>query len=108
VSTAEFIEGSSTNAVRVRSPRLDELAGLLRGQGLEPEQADGVLRLRGVTTARVGDLAAEHGIALHELVEERASLEAAFMEMTRDSVEYHAEVNPGDAGAAPTDEEARS
>jgi ABC-2 type transport system ATP-binding protein len=38
----------------------------------------------------VGTLAAAHGIVLFELTPIRASLEEAFMELTRDSVEYHA------------------
>jgi ABC-2 type transport system ATP-binding protein len=41
-------------------------------------------------SAEVGRLAATHGIALSELIPVRASLEEAFMELTRDSVEYQA------------------
>ena len=41
-------------------------------------------------SAEVGRLAAAHGIALSELTPVRASLEEAFMELTRDSVEYQA------------------
>jgi ABC-2 type transport system ATP-binding protein len=44
----------------------------------------------------VGDIAFDKGIRLHELTTMRASLEEAFMELTADSVEYHAEV-PGEA-----------
>ena len=40
--------------------------------------------------ARIGDLAAERGVRLHELAPQRASLEQAFMELTHDSVEYAA------------------
>ena len=40
--------------------------------------------------ADIGELAAAHGIALHELTPQKASLEEAFMELTSDSVEYHA------------------
>lgn len=39
---------------------------------------------------RLGELAAQHQIVLHELSPQRASLEEAFMRMTADSVEYHA------------------
>jgi ABC-2 type transport system ATP-binding protein len=92
VSTDQFIQQSSTNAVRVRSPQAARLEELLRGQGVSADQVDGSLLLRGVTTEQVGDLAAAHQLTIHELVEERASLEAAFMEMTRDSVDYHAEL----------------
>jgi ABC-2 type transport system ATP-binding protein len=41
-------------------------------------------------SAEVGKLAAAHGIVLFELIPVRASLEEAFMELTRDSVEYQA------------------
>ena len=43
---------------------------------------------------QVGDIAFEKGIRLHELTTTRASLEEAYMEVTADSVEYHAGV-PG-------------
>jgi ABC-2 type transport system ATP-binding protein len=36
----------------------------------------------------VGQLALDHRILLHELSTQRASLEEAFMELTRDSVEF--------------------
>ena len=41
-------------------------------------------------SAEVGKLAAAHGITLFELIPVKASLEEAFMELTRDSVEYQA------------------
>jgi ABC-2 type transport system ATP-binding protein len=45
---------------------------------------------------------------LHELATQSASLEEAFMELTRDSVEFHAEALPADvpipAGSAPREE----
>jgi ABC-2 type transport system ATP-binding protein len=91
VSTQEFIARGSTGTVRVRSPRLQDLARLLVDQGAGVEQGDGALQVTGASCAEVGDLAARHGLAVHELVEQTASLESAFMEMTRDSVEYHAE-----------------
>jgi len=37
----------------------------------------------------VGIVAAEHAITLYELVPHKASLEEAFMDLTRDDVEYH-------------------
>ena len=41
----------------------------------------------------IGELAAAHQIALHELSEQDASLEEAFMELTKDSVQFHATVD---------------
>ena len=90
VSMSEFIQRNSTQRVRVRSPHGDELARLAAGRGAEITQLGGYLELQGISSDQVGDLAAEHRLTIHELFEERASLESAFMEMTRDSVEYEA------------------
>ncbi|MBA2644421.1 MAG: hypothetical protein H0U80_03140 [Solirubrobacterales bacterium] len=95
VSAREFLDGSrdgNGGSVLVRSPAGDALQRLLaeRGHGVEATP-DGAMRVRGAQPAEIGDLAAAHGLALHELRQEQASLEAAFMEMTRDSVEYSAE-----------------
>ncbi len=100
VPTDQFLEDSATTHVRVRSPQLDRLAELVRSTGAEAEAADGALSVHGATCEQIGDLAAANGLTIHELVEERASLEAAFMEMTRDSVEYGANPPPP-ADAAP-------
>src|SRR5690349_9438019 len=98
VPTREFIEASSGNSVRVRSPQRDRLEQLLHARGLATTDVDGYLQVQGVTPAEVGDLAAANGLTVHELFVQSASLEAAFMEMTSDSVEYHADV----AGTAST------
>ncbi len=91
LSTAEFIENSSTNTIRVRSPQSDDLARLLVGKGFAVTPLDGYLQVAGIECAQVGDLAAEQHLTIHELYEEKASLEEAFMELTKDSVEYHTE-----------------
>jgi ABC-2 type transport system ATP-binding protein len=45
----------------------------------------GLLTVTGATPERVGDLAAQNGITLHELVAESdASLEDVFLELTSD------------------------
>ncbi len=88
-STQDFIRSSSLNRTRVRSPQLDQLAELVREAGMPAEQdADGALLVDGVETDAVGELAARNGITLHELSPQRASLEEAFMELTKDAVEY--------------------
>jgi ABC-2 type transport system ATP-binding protein len=56
--------------------------------------------VQGLLPARVGDLAFEHGIRLHELAAAHASLEEAFMELTASSVQFRAGV-PADAGRRP-------
>src|SRR3954447_21603742 len=92
VATRAFIEASSGNSVRVRSPQREQLDALLRDKGLATTEVDGYLQVQGVTPAEVGDLAAANRLTVHELFVQNASLEAAFMEMTSDSVEYHADI----------------
>jgi ABC-2 type transport system ATP-binding protein len=90
VSTADFIASGSTNHVRVRSPQQEQLAAIVAAKGIAATPVDGYLELKGVTCDEIGDLAAANGVTIHELFQERASLEEAFMELTRDAVEYHA------------------
>ncbi len=93
-STAAIIAQCSMNSVLVRSPRAAQLAEVLvnSGASVQTDGADGSLRVTGISTCDVGDLAALHAIALHELSPQTASLEEAFMELTRDSVDFRAEV----------------
>ena len=89
----EFIAQSSGAAVRVRTPSTDQLALVLTAKGGEATaDGDRTLLVRGLTTDAIGDIAFEQGIRVHELSALRASLEEAFMELTADSVEYHAGV----------------
>ena len=50
---------------------------------------DGTLSVSGMSATDIGELAAASAIVLHELSPQMASLEDAFMELTRDSVEFH-------------------
>ncbi len=90
-SVGDLIAGSSQNYVRVRSVddrRLAELIGA-KGGASRPE-ADGALAVTGVSASVIGDLAGGDGIVLHELSPQEASLEEAYMELTRNSVDYRA------------------
>jgi ABC-2 type transport system ATP-binding protein len=90
---SEFIARSSGAAVRVRTPSPDRLALMLAAEGGEATaDGDGTLLVRGLTTDAIGDIAFERGVRVHELSAVRASLEEAFMELTADSVEFHAGV----------------
>jgi ABC-2 type transport system ATP-binding protein len=91
-STAEFIAESSEQFVRVRSPQIDRLEELLRAKGaVVRRETDGALAVSGLPAPEIGDVAGNNGIFLHELATQSASLEEAFMELTRESVEFHAE-----------------
>lgn len=88
----EFVSRSGADAVRVRSPQLDTLGGLLSEAGIEVEvEPDGsALAVRGAVSEVVGELAARNGIVLHELSVRQASLEDAYLRLTDDDVEYRA------------------
>ena len=94
-SADEFVRSSSQRSVHVRSPQAAELAARCREAGATVAGPDAgtdpdVIEITGMDSAEVGRLAAAHGIALSELIPVKASLEEAFMELTRDSVEYQA------------------
>jgi ABC-2 type transport system ATP-binding protein len=90
-SMAEFIARGTGQAVLVRTPQPDALARAVTAEGGTVTQPGaGDLEVRGLTEARIGDLALASGIALHHLAPARASLEEAFMELTAASVEYQA------------------
>jgi ABC-2 type transport system ATP-binding protein len=99
-TVAEFIEQNSRQTVRVRTPDQGPLSAILAAGGASVrDEGDGSLLVTGLTPARVGDLAFEHSIRLHELAPARASLEEAFMELTAGAVEFHAGMpdrNPAD------------
>jgi ABC-2 type transport system ATP-binding protein len=88
-TTKEFIERSSEKSVLVRSPDVSALAGAMVSEGgTVTATEDGALRVTHLEAPRIGELAAAHRIVLHELTPQRASLEEAFMELTRGSLEY--------------------
>lgn len=76
---------AETQRVRVRTPRKQEFLTALREHGIsvgELSPGAGDLVVTGVPAARIGDLAAERGIPLHELSRQEASLENVFLSLT--------------------------
>lgn len=89
VSVQELMAMGAKNRVHVRTPGARQLRAMLSGEGITVSWAgDDVLEITGADSAYVGAVAAEAGIALVELTPQHASLEEAFMEVTRDSVEF--------------------
>jgi ABC-2 type transport system ATP-binding protein len=84
------VEAMAAGATSVRSPDAERLAHLLGEASLEAHVVgDGRLAVN-AAPERVGEIAAVHGVVLHELVVERASLEEVFLELTGE---------PGERGA---------
>ncbi|PZS20610.1 MAG: multidrug ABC transporter ATP-binding protein [Pseudonocardiales bacterium] len=92
--TEEFIARSSEKSVRVKGPDRDRLEQLITAEGGRvTADEDGALTVADLEAPRIGELAAGAGLVLHELTPQLASLEEAFMELTRASVEYGAQAH---------------
>ena len=90
-SIEDFTSRFSEGVVLVRSPQGEQLAGALSEIGGESTvRPDGALMVSGTEAPKIGELAASRGIVLHELTPQRASLEEAFMELTKADVEFNA------------------
>lgn len=87
---AAIVSASDLARVVVRSADPARLVHPLRQLGADVTTAeDGALSIGGLDAAAVGELAFRAGVALHELAVHRPSLEETFMDLTRDSVDYH-------------------
>jgi ABC-2 type transport system ATP-binding protein len=119
-ATEEVIARSSGQTVLVRTPDPDRLTALITAEGGkavqsatgngngngsptaealggQPADRAPVLTVTGIGAARIGELAAQAGVVLHELTPQMASLEEAFLELTADSLEYgHLDAQPAD------------
>jgi ABC-2 type transport system ATP-binding protein len=90
-SVADFVAGASKKLVHVRTPQPSALAEVLSGLGGDVSGVDGAeLEVSGLSVEQVGEAAAEHRIVLHGLAPHQASLEEAFMDLTRGELEFAA------------------
>jgi ABC-2 type transport system ATP-binding protein len=105
VPASELEAGAAVDSVVVRSPDSTRLRELVLADGGTVDvrsDADDHFSVTGVTADRIGVLAAAEGLVLHELTPQQASLEEIFMDLTRDSVEYHAGLVPPTSSASTT------
>jgi ABC-2 type transport system ATP-binding protein len=99
--TQSLIQSSSRADVLVRSPRASELAELLtdRGAAVTVEQ-DGGLAVTGMDAPAIADLAAAHGVAVHELAPRQPSLEQAYLDLTATNTDFRAVTTAGSTEAS--------
>ncbi len=105
-SSESFIERYADRWVTVRSPQAGRFGDLVRAEGAMVTISGDAVEVRGATSAELGELAAKHGVVLHELSPQSGSLEDAFLELTRSTQEYRAEGPP--MPASPESEPPRS
>lgn len=93
----DVIDSVAPQVTRVVSPDAVRLADAIQRSGAEVRRSDGdTLFISGSTAREVGIIAARQSATLYELATERASLEEAFMQITRNAVEY---TSQGEAAA---------
>jgi ABC-2 type transport system ATP-binding protein len=86
-----LINSASVSLVRVRTPAAGQLAEALAGPQVTVSSSErDVLEISGLSAERIGQLAFDSGVVLYELTPQLASLEEAYMDMTRDAIEFHA------------------
>jgi ABC-2 type transport system ATP-binding protein len=88
-SVRDFTEQATRRTVRVRSAQAPRLRDLLADRATVTSLEPDLLEVDGLDSAAIGAVACEHQVPLAELTPATASLEEAFMELTKDSVEYH-------------------
>ncbi|MCM4076497.1 ABC transporter ATP-binding protein [Paractinoplanes hotanensis] len=86
-AVSELTRTSGEGTVLVRAPEAFAPQLVAAGAAVR-EGVESSLVVSGMSAADIGKLAAYHGVALSELTPQRVSLEDAFMELTRDSVEF--------------------
>jgi ABC-2 type transport system ATP-binding protein len=85
----DFIEANSRAHTLVRSPEPEKLRDLLQAKGATVRlDATGGWRVDGLDAPVIGDLARDHGLAVHELTPARSSLEEVYTALSQDAAEY--------------------
>jgi ABC-2 type transport system ATP-binding protein len=97
-SVADLVSSASRDRVMVRTRARTDAAAVLSGAGATVADADGgILTVSGLTAERITALLGEGKVPFSEVSAHRATLEEAYMELTRDAVEYRAEPARGAA-----------
>ncbi|HSZ39180.1 MAG TPA: ATP-binding cassette domain-containing protein [Trebonia sp.] len=100
-SVADLIAATSASQVTVRTTDRWAAASALSNAGATvADVGGGVLTVSGLPAERITALLGAHKVPFSEVTAHRATLEAAYMDLTRDAVEYRAETVGGDAKEA--------
>jgi len=95
VTAAELEAMGGDPSVLVRADDPSRLRSLLVGDGVTvASEGDGALSVTGMSSAQIGRLVANDGLALSELTNRHQTLEQTFMNLTAGAVEYSANVGP--------------
>ena len=93
---AEIITGKGQARTRVRTDQPERLMQLLAGTGVSVEvQERELLEVSGLDPRGIARTALDNQVMVYELTPLQASLEEAYMELTKDEVEYHSHITAG-------------
>ncbi|MBP2269131.1 MULTISPECIES: ATP-binding cassette domain-containing protein [Micrococcaceae] len=93
---ADIISGNGETRTSVRTDQPGRLMQLLAGSGVSVEFHErDLLKVSGLDPRGIARTALDNKVLVHELTPHRASLEEAYMELTKDEVEYHSRVTTG-------------
>jgi ABC-2 type transport system ATP-binding protein len=91
-SVTDLIAAASGNRITLRTSAPADAMTALAGAGAQVAAAgSGVLKVSNLSSERVVAALTSHAIPFSEVTAHRATLEQAYMELTRDSVEFRAE-----------------
>jgi ABC-2 type transport system ATP-binding protein len=92
ISTSELLATASGGRVTLRTTAAAAATGVLERAGGSPTAADGgTLTVTGLAAEKIVTLLSGQAVPFSEVSVHRASLEEAYLELTRDAVEYRAE-----------------
>ncbi|MEV6930758.1 ATP-binding cassette domain-containing protein [Dactylosporangium sp. NPDC051485] len=88
-SVAQLLAGVANGRITVRSAAIDDAAGVLRAAGATvTRNGDGTLTVAGPAAEDVVAALGKAGVPFSEVAAHRATLEDAYLELTRDAVEF--------------------
>lgn len=89
ISVADFTQQAARDLVHVRTADPQRLTSLLTGPHVQvTSTGPGRVDIAGLTCEAIGDIAAANALPIYELIPHKTSLEEAFMDKTKDAVEY--------------------
>ena len=99
-SVDDFLARHQGDSVRIVTPTPQRFVSALSRAGARPSvEADGAIVASGLSSADIGELAADLELTVHELTPLRASLEDVFMELTDASIEFRSHAPDHDAAS---------
>ena len=99
----EIITGKGQGRIRVRTDQPEQLVQALAGPDVQVEVQDNeLLEVKGLGPREIARAALGNQIMIYELTPLQASLEEAYMELTKDEVEYHSLITTGAAAPVPS------